>query len=260
MKVHTHAKCAQHKKSCPVPIEKDLLLAIGAPCILFSRYGLKEKWSNTLKKRVHDSAVKLQQRVQVSIHENVVGYEEDSMLDGRLFGHPHARKRVWRICYERASKQWKCPFSLTELASIILAPNSELKLDRAEVFETDLTQSQTEHLKGFRKIASNKAVYDLSQDPKHRKRTENMDNTLPCLTTSSQLWVEPAGRMMLPAEQLASLGYPCLPPVADTAGELVDLSLLDLSDAAVRKMAGNGMQLAQAGFILLMCLLCVEDK
>lgn len=42
--------------------------------------------------------------------------------------------------------------------------------------------------------------------------------------------------------------------------ELVDLSLLDLSDAAVRKMAGNGMQLAQAGFILLMCLLCVEDK
>lgn len=24
--------------------------------------------------------------------------------------------------------------------------------------------------------------------------------------------------MMLPAEQLASLGYPCLPPVADTAG------------------------------------------
>ena len=108
--------------------------------------------------------------------------------------------------------------------------------------------------------------------------------------------MEDARRLMLPCEQLASLGYPCLPAVAKAAhvdsqpnytqphGQTFSVStflpvlaapcnekhiiilpkdLIDLnsySNAAVRKMAGNGMNLCQAGFVLLMCILCVQDK
>lgn len=275
------------------------------------RYGLKEKWTNVIKKRVHDAAVKLQQRVAVSIHENVVGYEEDWVsfpapflsdpytishqdfldaylkkharetvqsasqsflatlhsicsdddghttrcfgelilknlfamfcvflrLDGRMFGHPHSRERVWRICYDKRLKKWNCKYSLEELAKIMLAPVDQLKLDysayllalpqlvdEAEVYETDLSEwldlntiifqqliiqnpsptgcqvfhptsafralrSQAKRLRAFRNLAPEKSVYDVSQDPEYRKRTENKDKSLPCLTTSSQLWL-----------------------------------------------------------------------
>lgn len=35
---------------------------------------------------------------------------------------------------------------------------------------------------------------------------------------------------------------------------------MDLSQSALRSMAGNGMNLASGGFTLLMALLCVEDS
>lgn len=44
------------------------------------------------------------------------------------------------------------------------------------------------HLKEFQKVVPNKHMFDLSQDVHKRRRTENIDKTLPCLTTSAQLW------------------------------------------------------------------------
>ena len=38
----------------------------------------------------------------------------------------------------------------------------------------------------------------------------------------------------------------------------VDFS--EFSEASVRKMTGNGMSLPQGGFMLLMMLLCIDDK
>lgn len=40
----------------------------------------------------------------------------------RQFGHPNRRLRVWRILYNKDLKKWIAPFSLGELANIILAP------------------------------------------------------------------------------------------------------------------------------------------
>ena len=75
-------------------------------------------------------------------------------LDPRMFGHPNGRLRSWRICFHRKKKQWTCPFSLQQLAEILLAPiDAQLKLDymaflrapkadigASDVFETALTE------------------------------------------------------------------------------------------------------------------------
>ena len=41
---------------------------------------------------------------------------------------------------------------------------------------------------GYRQNAPDKKVYDLSQNPDHRQRTETVDGALCTLTTSSNLW------------------------------------------------------------------------
>lgn len=52
------------------------LVYLGFGC---ERYGKKEGFSNEEKKKVHDAATKIQQKTDVSIHENVPDYEEDSL-------------------------------------------------------------------------------------------------------------------------------------------------------------------------------------
>lgn len=47
---------------------------------------------------------------------------------------------------------------------------------------------QTRHLEMFRQVAPAKELYDLSANVLKRKRTELVNNALPCLTTSSQFW------------------------------------------------------------------------
>lgn len=43
----------------------------------FVRYGKREGFSNLPKKKVHDAATKFQRVTDLSIHENVLDYEED---------------------------------------------------------------------------------------------------------------------------------------------------------------------------------------
>ena len=48
----------------------------------------------------------------------------------RQFGHPNRRLRVWRILYNKELKKWDCPYTLGELANLLLAPlESKLLLD-----------------------------------------------------------------------------------------------------------------------------------
>ena len=46
-------------------------------------------------------------------------------------------------------------------------------------------------------------------------------------------------------------------PDEPLAKDLVDVS--DFTEASLRKMGGNGMSLPQAGFVLLMSILCVGN-
>lgn len=41
------------------------------------RYGLGEGFTNIAKSKVHHAAMKIQQRIAISLHENVPDFEED---------------------------------------------------------------------------------------------------------------------------------------------------------------------------------------
>ena len=104
-----------------------------------------------------------------------------------------------------------------------------------------------------------------------------------------------AQRLMLGKEQLSVLGFPCWPKTANAARTVscLEASLLlfwmhsgcvicsplfsptpvvsiprpqdtvyvdHLLESALRSIAGNGMSIPCAGFVLLMTLLCVSDK
>ncbi|CAK9001622.1 unnamed protein product [Durusdinium trenchii] len=65
------------KRACAINITSDDVGLIGAPCVLFSRYGLGEGFTNIAKSKVHHAAMKIQQRIAISLHENVPDFEED---------------------------------------------------------------------------------------------------------------------------------------------------------------------------------------
>ncbi|CAJ1366659.1 unnamed protein product [Effrenium voratum] len=252
-------------------------------CVQHKRkYGKREGLSNLAIKKVHDTATAFQMRTDMSVHENVPDYKDeylDKHLKGhtrqrvllcpRRFGHPTGRLRSWRITFNTQKKHWPCTWSLEELADAILAPlgaASKLTYDvyfaMPEVaFEHDtarLAECQKQHLEQFRTDIPLCSLYDLSANCRKRRRAENADLAMPCLTTSSQLWCDKRRRLMTGKEQLAVLTYPSTAAVAASAR--VDLAPVEhLSESSLRKMGGNGMSLPCAGFTLLMAVLNVED-
>lgn len=51
-------------------------------------------------------------------------------LDPHLFGQPNSRPRSWRICYRKDKLMWTAPYTLQQIAHLMLAnPDIPLKLD-----------------------------------------------------------------------------------------------------------------------------------
>ncbi|CAK9113470.1 unnamed protein product [Durusdinium trenchii] len=76
MKLVKTCFCETHKKQCPVSFKREDVALMGAPCVLWSAYGKREGFQNKEKKKCHDAGTVFQRRVDLSLHENVVGYDE----------------------------------------------------------------------------------------------------------------------------------------------------------------------------------------
>ncbi|CAL1157090.1 unnamed protein product, partial [Cladocopium goreaui] len=83
LKLAQKAWCATHKKMCEISFTKDDVPLVGAPCILFSQYGLGEGFQNEVKSRCQKASIKFQQKALVSLHENVPAYDEAGPQDVR---------------------------------------------------------------------------------------------------------------------------------------------------------------------------------
>ncbi|CAK9065589.1 unnamed protein product, partial [Durusdinium trenchii] len=66
------------QQRCKVSVAQSDLGVVGAPCIIWSTYGLQEGWKtkNVGVVRAHNASIRFQQKTAISIHENVVGYDE----------------------------------------------------------------------------------------------------------------------------------------------------------------------------------------
>ncbi|CAE6968005.1 unnamed protein product [Symbiodinium sp. CCMP2592] len=254
-----------------------------AICVLF-RYGKQEGFANREQRDVHWAALQLQRKTPIHIHENVNSYAEVGasvhsksqtlvlyMLSPKLFGIPNNRDRTYRILYDTTKKRWGQDLSLQELADLMLAERGvRLPIDYScwavanpndirAVYGIANVDKTHLHLRFFEEDAPDSTVYDLSCNSKKRKRVENKDGSLQCLTTGCHFWMKDKKRLLLGKEKLHVLGYPCWGPGAQTAKvDPVDMS--DFSESALDKMAGNGMTLACCGFVWLMAVLCLEEK
>ena len=64
-------------------------------------------------------------------------------LDPHQFGHPNNCARCWRILFKSSKKKWASPFSLSDLADILLAPkNSKLTLSAQNYFVASRSEIQ----------------------------------------------------------------------------------------------------------------------
>ena len=70
------AYCLAHKKECPIVFPENGMLCLGAPCVLFSRIGKRQKFDNVTKAQLHSVATAAMIKVGSSCHENVVGFCE----------------------------------------------------------------------------------------------------------------------------------------------------------------------------------------
>ena len=118
-------------------------------------------------------------------------------LSPRRFGEPSSRDRWWRILYNDKLLYWTSYYSFEELSDILLlSMRGPLKLPptvyacEGKVFpEQTLNESSKRFLKRYMERKPDKQIYDLSQNPDERQRTESADGALCTLTTNSHLWL-----------------------------------------------------------------------
>ncbi|CAK9030723.1 unnamed protein product [Durusdinium trenchii] len=86
LKMNKTAYCGVHKKMCNISFEANDVALVGAPCVLFSLYGLGEGFTNKVKSRCQKASIKFQKKVHLSLHENVPGYDKE-FLEQNLATH-----------------------------------------------------------------------------------------------------------------------------------------------------------------------------
>lgn len=119
-----------------------------------------------------------------------------SRLSPCHFGEPSSRDRWWRILYDDKVLFWNCAYSFQELTDILLLPMRGPLVLPPTVYACErgghsapvLRASAKRFLKKYQESAPDKCIYDLSQNPDHRQRTESVDGALCTLTTNCHLW------------------------------------------------------------------------
>jgi len=204
-------------------------------------------------------------------------------LDARMLGCPMARARVYRLLLKNDDFYWSCSHTFQELAHrVLLDPATPGMMTADDLFvasdidvsaalnvpvtshmnyEHQLSRREQQHLAKYRAAFPSSKIYDLSQNPDHRARTNLCDGALCCLTTSNKIWGEMAGRWLIGKELLNAVGVPVLTESAQAARvDRASIEDLQLSEHALTSMSGNSMHVPCVGFSILVAALCVEAR
>lgn len=119
----------------------------------------------------------------------------------------------------------------------------------------------TEPLNSYAEVMPAATIVDLSQNPQSgRGRSELCDGSLMTLkTNSSRLYSKKHGRCLAGSELMTAMAVPTNPEFAALAGSPV-LNIANVGQCTAAKLAGNGMNVAQAGAVLLIVAAFVRIK
>lgn len=271
------AHCMTHGRPCPlnstVGVGRCKVHAAGPSCVMFSKSGLRQREQSPIFK-THE--IWMQQRLlckePLIFFENVTDYDHSLLFNkfpeydircarvcNRHFGHKLARPRFWAIMVKRGSARWITEEPLEKLLEMLM---QEPVMDVSSYFfpsgsGNDLTECMKKHLDRYRRLQPDKNIYDLSQNPESRCRTELKDGSLPTLQTNTVLWSDQCGCALNGVGMLTAMGVPVIEDFASLA-KAPQVIIGGVSDRALRKMAGNGMTVQSAGAMITVAALFVE--
>jgi hypothetical protein len=103
-----------------------------------------------------------------------------------------------------------------------------------------------------------RAVYNLNDNPSKRCTWSGASGQLPTLTRWIKFWVPSRGRVILPREAAAAMGWPVFDELASAAG--VSASSVEWQTPAAGGRLGNSMHVANVAMVLAVALSCIEDR
>ena len=113
---------------------------------------------------------------------------------------------------------------------------------------------------GTRAQEDPRAIFDLNQNPEFGGPTWTAHRDgrfmLPCLTTSSLMWIPSLGRFLEPVELAAAMGFPVLPAFVESSR--FDANLLIDECVKHRNAVGNAMRVASVGIVAAVALSSVQ--
>ena len=186
----------------------------------------------------------------------------------RVF-HVLVRKRIARICRDMQALH-------TAVTADIRNAVGHIPIN-ALFFANDITQTthnitpnRRKFLRTFEKLwlqqvgtrarEDPRPIFDLNQNPEFGGPTWTAHRdgrfTLPCLTTSSVMWIPSLGRFLEPVELAAAMGFPALPAFVESSR--FDESLLNDECVKQRSAVGNAMHVASVGIIAAVALSSVQ--
>lgn len=224
-----------------------------------------------------------EQKPKIVIFENVKGYEvhllfkavsdlyeiKRSNVDPRFFQVPMSRPRVWVIMFLKEEYKWVGDGSAhtgwldmmeclqktqpAEYDPTIFAADPDTASCRS------LTSSEKKHLTQYMAITQAPMV-DPSQSA-GRPVHSLVDGAMPCLRTSSIMYMPILRQFVSGKQLLKAMGFPTqLTNATKMRAQPMNWNALELEDKDLREIAGNGMFMPVAALAVLCALMFVAPK
>ena len=216
------------------------------------------------------------------LFENVKGYEISllsqamkdkydfkwSMMDPRHFNVGMSRPRVYVLMWLKERYEWVGDDSKGWMAMMECTKNHQSPSFDPAIFAAfpdddssrPLTPSENKHLDQYKAVCPTAKVVDLSQSGS-RPVNELADGSMPCLRTSSNLYLPSSNQFLSGRQLLRAMGFPVQAADARKIGvRQVHLEWLDLKNKHFSEMAGNGMFMPCVSLAVLAMLLFVQPR
>ena len=231
------APCCQHKSQCPLlPPEacrETKMLIFGGPCVAHTRMGSRKKFADPrtdchFKARCYAKRAKYdllfsENVLQFPMGEFLSDFEDEyevkvGNLDPRSMGWPMARERQFGIAVRRDWGMWTEEDPWSFLLSLMpgMAQGStaesffQSSIEASPPLSVSMSNRVDQYGEVFGRTSSRLLVWDVTQNPAKRPRTNRTDGSLQTLLRRSRLYAPQFGVLLNGDDALTAMGFPVL--------------------------------------------------
>lgn len=238
------AHCFEHCKQCQLIPEADAgetkVLIFGGPCVAHTKMGDRREFQDQ-RTRCHFVALDhaADAKYDLILAENVTEYPMETFLsslgsqysvktiqmDPRLMGWPAGRERVFGAAVRKSWGMWSENDPWSTLKAIVsrAAPGTcecfyRSSLAAPPVLSSAMQARLEAYEAKYGSSSSRSLVWDITQNPAKRPRTNRQDGSLPTLMRRSRLYAPNLGVVLNGMDSLAAMGFPVSSAMAAATG------------------------------------------